>query len=276
MKKYSPTSPGRRQAEFIDWKLAATKKRSEKSLVFGYKRRVGRNTQGRITTRHKGGGAKRLWREIDFYYDKINIPAHVASLEYDPNRTSFIALLLYRDGEKRYVLAPQSIRAGSEVIVSESAPLEIGNRLPLRNIPVGTMVYNVQIEKGKGAQLVRSAGTGAMILTQDGEWTHLELPSKEVRMVKSNGWACIGALSNPEHIFMTIGKAGRSRHLGIRPTVRGTAMNPVDHPHGGGEGRTLIGRRRGPSTPWGKPARGVKTRKQNKKSSKYILQRRKK
>ncbi len=274
MRKYNPTSPARRQMEAVDWRAMLTRTEPEKSLVSGRKRDVGRNAQGRITVRHKGAGAKRLWREIDFKYDKIDIPARVASIEYDPNRTSFIALLIYRDGEKRYVLAPQGVKVGSEILTSSSAPLELGNRTELRRIPVGMMVYNVELTRGRGAQLVRSAGVGAIVLAQEGEYTHLQLPSKEVHMVRSENYASIGALSNPEHMFMTIGKAGRSRHMGIRPTVRGTAMNPRDHPHGGGEGRTLTGRRRGPATPWGKPARGVKTRKRKNKSDKFILQRR--
>lgn len=274
MRKYPPTSPARRQAEYIDYRMIITKKEPEKSLSCGLKRSVGRNSSGRITTRHKGGGEKRLWRDIDFKYDKKDIPARVESIEYDPNRTSFIALLSYKDGEKRYVLAPQNLKVGQQVITSESAPLEVGNRLPLKKIPVGTVIYNIELAKGKGAQLVRSAGSGAVLLAHDGEFVNLKLPSGEIRRVFSDNWASIGALSNPEHMFMTIGKAGRSRHMGIRPTVRGSVMNPVDHPHGGGEGRTLIGRRRGPSTPWGKPARGVKTRKKGKKSDIFILTRR--
>ena len=275
MRKYNPTSPARRQMEAIDWGAALTKKEPEKALVSGRKRDVGRNAQGRITTRHKGGGEKRLWREIDFKYDKKNIPARVSSIEYDPNRTAFIALLLYRNGERRYVLAPQGLKAGSEVISSENASVDIGNSMPLKKIPVGAMVYNVELAYGQGAKLVRSAGVGALVLAQEGEYTHLKLPSKEVRRLRSENWASIGSLSNSERRLMTVGKAGRSRHMGIRPTVRGTAMNPVDHPHGGGEGRTLTGRRRGPATPWGKPARGVRTRKRHKKSDKFILQRRK-
>lgn len=261
--------------EIVDWKGVITPKEPEKALTFGYKRQAGRNSRGRITTRHQGGGAKRLWRIIDFKYDKLDIPAKVASLEYDPNRTGLIALVIYRDGEKRYILAPQGMKIGDQIIASAAAPVEIGNRLPLRKIPVGTFVYNVELAQGRGAQLVRSAGAGAVVLAQEGEYTNLKLPSGEIRKVRSENWASIGAISNPEHMFMTVGKAGRSRHLGIRPTVRGTAMNPRDHPHGGGEGRTLVGRRRGPATPWGKPARGVKTRKQ-KKSDMFILSRRKK
>lgn len=275
MKKYNPTSPARRQMEVIDWRAILTKKEPEKGLTSGFKRSFGRNSQGRITTRHKGSGAKRLWREVDFKYAKKDVPAKVLALEYDPNRTSFIALIQYRDGGKNYVLAPQNLEVGSEIITSENALLENGNRTVLGRIPVGTMVFNVELTLGRGAQLARSAGAGAVVLAQEGEYTNLQLPSKEIRRVRSENWASIGALSNPEHKYMVIGKAGRARHMGIRPTVRGTAMNPVDHPHGGGEGRTLTGRRRGPATPWGKLARGVKTRGKKKRSSKYILQRRK-
>ncbi len=276
MKKYNPTSPARRQMEIVHWKEALTAHEPYKPLTSGFRRGSGRNSYGRITTRHKGGGVKRLWREIDFRYDKVGIPASVLSLEYDPNRTSFIALLGYRDGEKRYVLAPQGIKVGGVVLTAENASVEIGNRLLLKNIPIGTIVYNIELEPGRGAQMVRSAGSGAIVIAQEGGYTNIQLPSKEVRRVHSGNWASIGALSNPEHSLMTIGKAGRSRHMGIRPTVRGTAMNPVDHPHGGGEGRTLIGRRRGPATPWGKPARGVKTRNRKKKSNIFIVSRRRK
>jgi len=262
--------------ETAEYKSVLTVAEPLKSLTRGRKRDVGRNSFGRITTRHKGGGEKRLWREIDFLYDKHDIPAEVLSVEYDPNRTSFIALLAYGDGEKRYTLAPQGLRVGSKIITSEHAPVEVGNRLPLKNIPVGTFVYNIELAGGRGAQLVRSAGSYATVLAQEREYTHLALPSKEVRIISNFSWASVGALSNEEHGVMTYGKAGRMRHMGVRPTVRGTAMNPVDHPHGGGEGRTLTGRRRGPATPWGKPARGVKTRKKRKKSDKYILSKRKK
>ena len=274
MKKYNPTSPARRQMEVVDWKKILTQKDPHGSLTFGWKRAVGRNNRGRITTRHKGGGVKRLWRNIDFIYDKKDIPARITSLEYDPNRTSFIALVQYRDGEKRYVLASANLKVGDEIIVSENAPLEAGNRTILGRVPIGSLVYNVELRKGSGAQLVRSAGAGAMVLAQEGGFTDLQLPSKEVRRIRSDVWASIGTLSNPEHNYMVLGKAGRSRRLRIRPTVRGTAMNPVDHPHGGGEGRSLIGRRRGPATPWGKPARGVKTRGRKRHSDKYIISRR--
>ncbi|TSC76353.1 MAG: large subunit ribosomal protein L2 [Parcubacteria group bacterium Gr01-1014_33] len=276
MKKYNPTSPGRRGAEIVEYNNVLTRTDPWRPLVSGRKRDVGRNSKGRITVRHKGGGVKRLWRAVDFRYDKKDIPGRIVSLEYDPNRSGFIARVKYRDGEYRYVLAPQGIAVGREVITSEHAPVELGNRLPLQKIPVGTTVFNVELTGGKGAELVRSAGTGAIVLAQEGGFTHLELPSKEVRMVRAENWASVGAVSNPERALMTIGNAGRARRKGIRPSVRGTAMNPVDHPHGGGEGRTLIGRRRGPATPWGKPARGVKTRKKKKKSDDYILSRRRK
>lgn len=219
---------------------------------------------------------KRRWRDIDFRGGKAGVPGRVISIEYDPNRTAFIALVSYRDGEWRYVSAPQGLAVGREIVSSETAPVEIGNRMPLGRIPVGAMVYNIELERGRGGVLARSAGSSALVLAQEGAYTHVRLPSKEVRMVRAQNWASVGSLSNPEHMFMTIGNAGRARRMGIRPTVRGTAMNPVDHPHGGGEGRTLTGRRRGPATPWGKPARGVKTRKRKKKSDRFILSRRKK
>lgn len=275
MKKYKPTSPARRAAEIVERESATTRKGPYRPLTFGWKRAVGRNYQGRITTRHKGGGVKRLWRMVDFKYDKKDVPARVVSVEYDPNRTSFIALVQYKDGERRYVPASQNLKIGSEIITSERASLEVGNRTILSRIPIGTMVYNVELTSGGGAKLARSAGAGAIVLAQEGKFTHLELPSKEVRMVPSGAWASIGALSNPEHRYMTVGTAGRMRRKGVRPSVRGTAMNPVDHPHGGGEGRTLTGRRRGPATPWGKPARGVKTRKKHLKSDRLIVSRRK-
>lgn len=275
MKKYNPTSPGRRSGEMVDYKDFLTRSEPEKGLTFGFRRSNGRNSYGRITTRHKGGGVKRLYREIDFKYDKIDIPAKVASIEYDPNRTSFIALIVYKDGEKRYVLAPSGLKVGQEVMTSEKAELKIGNRLPLGNIPIGTTIFNIELKTGAGGQIARSAGSGALIAAQEGSYTSIQMPSKEIRMIPSKNWASIGALSNAEHRFMTWGKAGRMRHKGIRPTVRGTAMNPRDHAHGGGEGRTQRGLS-GPKTPWGKLARGVKTRKKFKRSDKFILARRKK
>ena len=272
MKKYNPTSPARRQMEYID-ASALTKKEPEKNLASGFRRGSGRNSYGRITTRHKGGGVKRRFRVIDFRYDKIDIPARVIAMEYDPNRSGFLALLQYRDGERRYVVAPQSVAVGNDVIASDAASIEIGNRTPLSRIPVGTVVYNIELEHGRGAVLARSAGVGAIVMAQEGSHTTIALPSGEVRMVSSTGWASIGAVSNPEHGLMTIGKAGRHRKMGVRPGVRGTAMNPRDHAHGGGEGRTQLGRS-APRTPWGKIARGVKTRRKNARSSGLILKRR--
>ncbi|MBI2055673.1 MAG: 50S ribosomal protein L2 [Candidatus Sungbacteria bacterium] len=272
MRKYSPTSPGRRQGEIAD-RSALTTDRPEKALIFGFKRASGRNSFGRITTRHKGGGAKRLFRIIDFKYDKKDLPARVETVEYDPNRTSFIALVRYADGERRYILAPQELAVGSSFVVSEKAPLTPGNRLPLKAIPVGTFVFNIELVRGQGARLVRSAGASAQVLAVEGDYAQLKLPSGEIRAVRAENWATIGALSNAEWSFQTMGKAGRRRRRGIRPTVRGSAMNPRDHPYGGGEGRQLRGTKR-PKTKWGKVTGGVKTRK-SKKSDRFILQRRK-
>lgn len=245
-----------------------------KKLTCGRKRDVGRNNQGRITTRHKGGGVKRLWREIDFLYNKKNIMATVETVEYDPNRTSFIARVLYKDGERRYVLAPAGFKEGSTFVVSEKAPLEAGNRLPLKNIPVGTPVFNIELNLGNGAVLVRSAGTSAQILAEEGGYTQLKMPSGEIRKVHSSNWATIGNASNPERSLMVFGNAGRMRRLGVRPTVRGSVMNPRDHPYGGGEGKQVRGTKR-PKTMWGKIGRGVKTRR-NKKTNVFILKRRSK
>ena len=250
-----------------------SKERPLKSLTRGFFRNVGRNSQGRITTRHKGGGVKRLWRDIDFTYDKKDILARVETVEYDPNRTSFVARVLYRDGERRYVLLPQGMDVGSTFIVSEKAPLEPGNRLPLKNMPVGTNVFNIELRPGEGAKLVRSAGSTGQVLATEGLYTRLKMPSGEIREVSSKSWATVGALSNPELRFMTFGKAGRMRRLGIRPTVRGAAMNPRDHPYGGGEGRQPRGTRR-PKTAWGKITGGVKTRR-NKRTARFIIKRRK-
>lgn len=274
IKNYKPVTPGRRGASEIDFSML-TKKKPEKSLVKTFAKNAGRNSRGRITVRHRGGGHKRLYRVIDFKQDKFNIPAKIASIEYDPNRSSFIALLNYADGEKRYVLASEGIKVGQTVITAENAPLEIGNRLCLKNIPVGTQVNNVELLPGRGGQLSKSAGSFIQVLAHEGGYAHLALPSKEVRIVPENAMATVGQVSNSAHNTITIGKAGRKRWMGIRPTVRGTAMNPVDHPHGGGEGRQPIGLKH-PKTPWGKPALGKKTRKKKKASNKYILQRRKK
>lgn len=258
--------------EMID-SAALSKKAPERSLTFGFRRGSGRNNAGRITMRHKGGGVKRRFRSVDFIYDKKDIPARIIAIEYDPNRSGFLALLQYNDGEKRYIVAPQSVRVGQTVITSEKAPIEMGNRTVLSRIPIGTVVYNIELEPGRGATMVRSAGAGAVITAQEGAYTTVTLPSGEVRMVLSRGWASIGSVSNPEHGLMTVGKAGRHRKMGIRPSVRGTVMNPRDHAHGGGEGRTQLGRS-APRTPWGKLARGVKTRRKNARSWNLIVKRR--
>lgn len=251
-----------------------SKKRPEKRLLLTLKQRAGRGNLGRITVRHKGGGVKKRYRLVDFGQEKIDIPAKVVALEYDPYRTAFIVLLEYEDGEKRYKLATSGIKIGDKVICAEKAEIKPGNRMKLKNILVGVMVYNIELVPGKGGKLVRSAGTAAKVLAQEGKYTHLEMPSREIRMVPQDCYATVGTVSHPEWRYEIIGKAGRSRLRGIRPTVRGSAMNPCDHPHGGGEGRTPIGLKY-PKTPWGKHALGVKTRKKR-WTDKYIIQRRKK
>ena len=230
----------------------------------------GRGYGGRITVRHQGGGAKKLYRIIDFGQEKFNIKGRVQTIEYDPYRTAFIALVQYDDGDKRYVLAPAGLKAGDEIICQDSAQLNTGNRMKLKNIPVGTMIYNVEIEPGRGGKLAKSAGSSARILANEGKYTQLEMPSGEIRKILQECFATIGTVSRPEYKYLKLGKAGRARHMGIRPAVRGTAMNPPDHPHGGGEGKTSIGLKY-PKTPWGKPARGVKTRKRG-WTDKFILQ----
>ncbi len=251
-----------------------TKKEPEKKLLLPFKKRGGRGLSGRITIRHRGGGAKKLYRIIDFGEEKLGISAKVKAIEYDPNRTAFICLLEYQDGEKRYRICPQELKVGDEIICKELAEVKIGNRMKLKNIPAGTLVYNIEIEPEKGGKLVRGAGTTARILALEGGHAHLEMPSSEVRIVSEECFASIGQVSREEHRFIKLKKAGRARHKGIRPTVRGTAMNPVDHPHGGGEGRSPIGLKY-PKTPWGKHALGVKTRKR-KGTDKFIIQRRRK
>ena len=273
MKTYNPTSPSRRSITGIDYRKLLTKKDPEKALTFGFRRGVGRNNAGRITVRHKGGGAKRLYRLVSFGYDKKEVPGQVTSIEYDPNRTAFIALVQYRDGEKRYLLAGRGTKVGDEVIASKDADIKPGNAMPLARLQPGTQVFNIELKPMGGARLVRSAGSTAEIVAQEGELTTLKLPSKEIRKVPSGSWATVGNPSNEEHMFISTGKAGRSRHMGIRPTVRGSAMNPVDHPYGGGEGRQLRGTRR-PKNRWGKGTRGVKTRRRKKYSNIYILERR--
>jgi len=275
MKTYKPTSPSRRNQTTVTYRGVLTKSTPEKSLTHGFKRSVGRNNAGRITVRHKGGGHKRLYREIDFMYNKHDIPAKITSIEYDPNRNAFISLVCYADGEKRYVVVPKSMKVGDSFVVGEKAPLQIGNRLPLKTIPVGTFVYNVEIKPGNGAKLARSAVVFGQVVANDLGYTNIKMPSTEIRKIQENAWACIGEVSNSEYHLQNRGKAGRSRWLGIRPTVRGTAMNPVDHPHGGGEGRQGRGLRRA-KTMWGKPSgKGQKTRTPKKYSNMWIVSRRK-
>ncbi|OGZ34187.1 MAG: 50S ribosomal protein L2 [Candidatus Portnoybacteria bacterium RBG_19FT_COMBO_36_7] len=276
MKNYNPTSPGKRQLIRVETKGILTTKEPEKSLLAPHPKRAGRSmTTGRITTRHQGGGHKKLYRIVDFKRDKFNIPARVVSIEYDPNRTCFIALLYYVDGQKAYIIAPHGLAVGDEILTSENAAPKIGNRLKLKNILVGAQVHDIELNPGSGGKIIRSAGSYATVLANDAGYTQLKMPSGEVRMVLSECYATAGQVSNPEHNTQNLGKAGRMRWLGVRPRVRGTAMNPPDHPHGGGEGRTPIGLRRGPKTPWGKQALGVKTRKKKKWSDKFILKRRK-
>ncbi|MBA3733254.1 50S ribosomal protein L2 [Patescibacteria group bacterium] len=275
MKRYKPTSPSRRQMTTPSYGLSITVSEPVKSLTHGFRRQMGRNHHGHITTRHKGGGHKRLFREIDFTYDKRDIPYTIKTVEYDPNRTGFIGLAQYKDGEKRYVLLPRSVKVGDELVTSENAEAKPGNRLPLRNITIGTFVYNVEIKPLGGAKLARSAGNYVEVIAKDAGYVDIKLPSTEVRKVKETAWASIGDVSNDENRLVNLGKAGRSRWLGIRPTVRGTAQNPVDHPYGGGEGVQGRGRRRAISV-YGKPTgKGQKSRTPKKYSNKYIVSRRK-
>ncbi len=272
IKKYKPTSPGRRNMS-VNTYDEVTKFEPEKSLLEPVKKKAGRNNTGRITVRHQGGGAKRKYRIIDFKRNKDNIPAKVAGIEYDPNRTANIALLNYADGEKRYILAPLGLKDGDTVVSGENADIRVGNAVPLKNIPIGTLVHNVEMKPGKGGQLVRTAGASAQLMAKEGNYATLRLPSGEMRKIHLNCKATIGTIGNLEHQNVRIGKAGRKRNMGIRPTVRGSVMNPNDHPHGGGEGRAPIGRS-GPVTPWGKPTLGYKTRKKKNASDKYIVRRR--
>ena len=272
IKTYNPYTPSRRQMTGSDFS-EITKKTPEKSLLAPKSRQAGRNNQGKITVRHRGGGAKKKYRIIDFKRKKDGIAATVIGIEYDPNRTANIALICYADGEKAYILAPEGLKVGAKIMNGENAEVRVGNCLPLSAIPVGTMVHNIELYPGKGGQLVRSAGNGAQLMAKEGKYATLRLPSGEMRMVPIICRASIGVVGNGDHNLINIGKAGRKRHMGIRPTVRGSVMNPNDHPHGGGEGKTSIGRP-GPCTPWGKPALGLKTRKKNKQSNKYIVRRR--
>jgi len=273
IKAYKPTSPGRRQMTVLTFE-EVTKKQPEKSLLAPLKKKAGRNVYGRITVRHRGGGHKRRYRIIDFKRDKDGIPGKVAAIEYDPNRTAFIALIHYVDGEKRYIIAPHGLKVGDVIESGENVDIKVGNALPLKNIPVGTIVHNIELIPGKGGQLVRAAGAAAQLMAKEGDYVHIRMPSGEIRLINANCRATIGQVSNIDHENVKIGKAGRSRWLGRRPAVRGSAMNPVDHPHGGGEGKAPIGHP-GPLTPWGKPALGYKTRKKGKASDKFIIKRRK-
>jgi len=272
IKKFNPYTPSRRHMTSSDFSEITTTK-PEKSLVVSMKKHAGRNNQGKITVRHHGGGARKKYRIIDFKRNKDDIPATVKTIEYDPNRTANIALICYADGQKAYILAPAGLKVGQQVMNGQNAEIKVGNCLPLQFIPVGTQVHNIELLPGKGGQMVRSAGNSAQLMAKEGKYATLRLPSGEMRMVPIMCRATIGQVGNADHELINIGKAGRKRHMGIRPTVRGSVMNPNDHPHGGGEGKTGIGRS-GPCTPWGKPALGLKTRKKNKSSNKLIVRRR--
>ena len=271
---YKPTSPARRFMSVLTFE-EVTKKTPERSLVTDLRHKAGRNNQGKITVRHQGGGARRKYRIIDFKRQKDGIPAIVKAIEYDPNRTCFIALLYYADGEKRYILAPLGLKVGDTVMSGPTADIKPGNCLPIANIPLGTLVHNIEIKVGRGGQMVRSAGTAAQVMAKEGDYAQIRLPSGEVRKVSMNARATIGQVGNTDHSNVRIGKAGRKRHMGVRPTVRGVVMNPVDHPHGGGEGRSPVGMP-APMSPWGKKTQGVKTRKHRKYSDKLIISRPKK
>ncbi len=273
IKKYKPVTPGLRGMTGYTFD-EITKTKPERSLVVTKRRRGGRNSYGRVTVRHRGGGHRRKLRLVDFKRDKRGIPARVAAIEYDPNRTARLALLFYADGEKRYILAPVGLRVGDTVMAGPQAEIRPGNSLPISSIPVGTMIHNIELYEGRGGQLVRSAGTSAQLMAKEGNYAQVRLPSGEVRLIRQACYATIGQVGNVEHSNIKLGKAGRKRHMGIRPTVRGSAMNPNDHPHGGGEGRQPIGMP-GPKTPWGKPTLGYKTRR-NKRTDKYIVRRRRK
>ncbi len=272
IKTFNPYTPSRRAMTMLD-NAEITKAAPEKSLTVSLKKTAGRNNQGKITVRHHGGGSRRKYRIIDFKRNKVDVPATVKSIEYDPNRTANIALICYADGEKAYILAPNGLKVGDVLMNGENAEVKVGNCLPLSAIPVGTEIHNIELYPGKGGQLVRAAGNVAQLMAKEGKYATLRLPSGEMRLVPLVCRATIGTVGNIEHGLVNIGKAGRKRNMGIRPTVRGSVMNPNDHPHGGGEGRAPVGRP-GPCTPWGKPALGLKTRKKNKKSNKMIVRRR--
>jgi large subunit ribosomal protein L2 len=273
VKVYKPTTPGRRGMSGHTFE-EITKSTPEKGLTIRLKKHSGRNMYGRITVRHRGGGENRRIRLVDFKRDKLNVPAKVAAIEYDPNRTARLALLHYADGEKRYIVAPLGLKVGDMIVAGENADIRPGNAMPIANIPVGTLIHNIELQEGKGGQLARSAGTAAQLLAKEGQYAQVRLPSGEIRLVRRTCFATIGQVGNLDHSNVKLGKAGRKRHMGIRPAVRGSAMNPNDHPHGGGEGRQPIGMP-GPKSPWGKPTRGYKTRR-NKRTDKYIVRRRKK
>ena len=272
IKSFNPYTPSRRHMTVVDRTELSTAA-PEKSLTVSLKKNAGRNAQGKITVRHRGGGSKRKYRIIDFKRNKDGVPATVKSIEYDPNRTANIALIAYADGQKAYILAPEGLKVGQKVMNGADAEIAVGNCLPLENIPVGTQIHNIELMPGKGGQLVRAAGNSAQLMAKEGKYATLRLPSGEMRMVPIGARATIGVIGNGEHALVNFGKAGRKRNMGIRPTVRGSVMNPNDHPHGGGEGKTSVGRP-GPCTPWGKPALGLKTRKKNNKSNKMIVRRR--
>ena len=273
IKTFKPYTPARRNMTVSGFEGVDKKAKPERSLVETLKKNAGRNSYGHITVRHRGGGNKRKYRIIDFKRQKLDMVATVERLEYDPNRSAFIALIKYEDGTLSYILAPNGLKAGDQVVSSATADIKPGNCLPIANIPVGTVIHNVELQPGCGAQLVRSAGTAAQLMAKEGDLAQVRLPSGEVRYIRTNCTACIGQVGNLEHENIHIGKAGRTRHMGIRPTVRGSVMNPNDHPHGGGEGRSPIGRP-GPVTPWGKPALGYKTRKTKNRTDKFIVKRR--
>ncbi len=274
MKKFKPTTKSRRHMTVLPFKDNITTNEPEKSLTSGFRRGTGRNHHGRVTVQHKGGGHKRLFRDIDFSYDKFDIPYTLKSVEYDPNRTGYIGLVFYKDGAKRYVLIPRSVKVGDTFMTSENAPETPGNRLPLHKLTVGTFIYNISLKKDGVAKIARSAGSYAEVVAKDGDWVDIKMPSTEIRKIHKNAWATVGEVSNPENRLVNLGKAGRSRWLGIRPTVRGTAMNPVDHPHGGGEGRQGRGHRRA-RTRHGKPTgKGQKSRRAKKYSNVFLVSRR--
>ena len=273
IKSFKPYTPSRRNMTVSAFDGVDKKAKPERSLLETVKKNAGRNSYGRITVRHRGGGNKRKYRIIDFRRDKLDMPAAVQRIEYDPNRSAFIALVKYEDGELRYILAPVGLKPGDTILASASADIKPGNCLPVANIPVGTIIHNIELYPGRGAQLVRSAGTSAQLMAKDAELAQVRLPSGEVRLVRMNCTAVIGQVGNIDHENVHIGKAGRTRHMGVRPTVRGSVMNPNDHPHGGGEGKSPVGHP-GPMTPWGKPAMGLKTRKAKNRTNKYIFKRR--